>query len=72
MTFTTSGENVPVSAGGFGESVVVIAGLALLAAGQMRGSQLAGQPSVALRSAGQDQQVRAGRIGRLRTRGVAQ
>ena len=57
MAFAASGENVPVPAGGFGESVVVIAGLALLTADQVRGSQLTRQSPVALWPAGQDQQV---------------
>jgi len=37
MAFAASGQNVPVSASGLGEAVVVIARLALLATGQMRG-----------------------------------
>ena len=52
-------------AGGLGERVEVVARLAFLAAGQVRFGQLAGQPSVAFRPAGQHQQVRSGRIGVL-------
>ena len=51
--------------GRLGQRVVVIAQLALLTAGQMRGRQLSRQPPIALRSAGQHQQVRSRRIGIL-------
>ena len=53
---------------GLGERVEVVAGFPLLAAGQVRGGQLTGQPAVALRPAGQHQQVRTGRIRNVRTR----
>ena len=63
MAFAATGQNVPVPAGGLGQRVVVIARLALLPARKMGGSQLAGQPPVPLRATGQDQQMRAGRVG---------
>ncbi len=50
---------------GLGQRVIVVAQLAFLAAGQMRGRQLSRQPSVTLRPAGQHQQVRTWRIGIL-------
>ena len=65
MAFTAAGQDVPVPARGLGQRVEVVARLALLAAGQMRRGQLPRQPSVTFRTAGQHQQVRAGRIRRL-------
>ena len=65
VPLAAAGENVPVPAGRLGESVVVVARLALLAPGQVRGGQLAGEPPIALRPARQHQQVRPGRVGRL-------
>ena len=63
--FATSGQDVPMPTRGLGQRVDVVARLALLAPGQVRRGQLPRQPSVAFRSAGQHQQVRAGRIGLL-------
>ncbi len=60
--FAASGENVPVPAGRRGQRVDVIAQLALLTTGQVRGGQLPGQPSVAFRAPGQHQQMGTGRI----------
>ena len=60
--FAASGQDVPVTTGRLGQRFVVVARLALLAAGQVRRGQLPRQPSVALRAAGQHQQMRAGRI----------
>ena len=65
MAFATTGQDVPVPARRLGQRVIVIAQLAFLAACQMRGRQLSRQPSIALRPAGQHQQVRSGRIGIL-------
>ena len=72
MPFTAAGQNVPVPAGGLGQGVVVIARAALLPTGQMRGGQLTGQPPVAFRSAGQNEQMRARRIGHSGAGGAAQ
>ena len=46
----------------FGQRVEVIPRLALLPAGEVGGRQLPGQPPVPLGAAGEDQQVRAGRV----------
>ena len=72
MTFAAARQNVPVAAGGLGEGVVVVAGLAFLAPGQMGGGQLTGQPPIPLRPAGQHQQMRAGRIGDVGADGIGQ
>lgn len=72
MAFAATGQDVPVPAGGLGQRVEIVAGLALLAAGQMRRGQLPRQPPVPLGAAGQHQQVRAGRVGRLGARAGAQ
>lgn len=72
MAFATPGEDVPVPACGLGQRVEVVAGFALLPAGQMRLGDLARQPAVALRPTGQHQQVRPGRIRILGARDVAQ
>ena len=65
MAFAAAGQDVPVPACGLGQRVIVIAQLALLTPGQMRSRQLSRQPSIALRPAGQHQQVRSWRIGIL-------
>jgi hypothetical protein len=68
MALAAPGENLPVPAGSVGECVVVVPEHSLRTAGQMRGSQLARQSPVPLGAAGQYQQVRTGRIGRLGAR----
>ena len=72
MPFAAAGQNVPMPAGGLGQGVVVIARAAFMAAGQMRGGQLTGQPPVALRPAGQNEQMRTRRIGHSGPGGAAQ
>ncbi|BCI90891.1 hypothetical protein NIIDMKKI_60970 [Mycobacterium kansasii] len=62
MAFPASRQDVPVPAGGLGQCVEVVPRLAFLTAGQMGCRQLPGQPPVTLGAAGQDQQVRAGRV----------
>ena len=62
MAFATPGQNLPVSTGSLGERVEVVLGLTLLAAGQVRGGKLTREPAVTLRTAGQHQQMRAGRV----------
>ena len=62
MAFAASGQDVPVPAGRLGQRIEVVARLALLAAGQVRGGQLPRQAPVAFRAAGQHQQMRAGRV----------
>ena len=52
MAFAASGQDVPVPACGLGQRVVVVAQLALLAAGQMRRRQLSRQPAISLRARG--------------------
>ena len=63
MAFAASGQDVPVPAGRLGQRVEVVARLALLAAGQVRGRQLPRQPPVAFRARG-PAPADAGRAGR--------
>ena len=65
MAFAASGQNVPVPAGGLGQRVVVVVQLAFLTARQMRLRELARQPPVSLRAAGEHQQMRSRRVGVL-------
>jgi hypothetical protein len=59
MTFTATGQNMPMPARRVGERIEVEAWLAFFAASQMRRGQLPRQPSIAFRTAGQHQQMRA-------------
>ena len=62
MTFTTTGQDVPVSTRRVGERIEIEAQFAFLAAGQMGRGQLPRQSSITFRAASQHQQMRARRI----------
>ncbi|SHT51593.1 Uncharacterised protein [Mycobacteroides abscessus subsp. abscessus] len=72
MAFTATGEDLPVPARGLGEGVQVVTEHPFLAAGQMRPGQFPRQPPIPLGPAGQDQQMRPGRVGQLGAGSVAE
>jgi hypothetical protein len=63
MAFAAPCQDVPVPACRLGQRVVVVAQLALFAAGQVRRCQLSRQPAIPFRPAGQHQQMRSWWIG---------